>query len=57
MQNKAQEVLVMEKMGQAGPDVTGEALERTGSWVKLKALGLSDVGNPAIWRSYVALLI
>lgn len=57
MQNKAQEVLVMEKMGQAGPDVTGEALERTGSWVKQKALGLSDVGNPAIWRSYVALLI
>lgn len=42
MQNKAQEVLVMEKMGQAGPDVTGEALERTGSWVKQKALGLSE---------------
>jgi hypothetical protein len=31
-------------MGQAGPEVTGEALE------------LSDLGNPETWRSYVALL-
>lgn len=32
MENGAQEVLDMEKMGQAGPEVAGEALERTGSW-------------------------
>lgn len=46
----------MEKMGQADPEVAGEALERTGSWVEQRDLRLSDLGNPEIWRSYVALL-
>lgn len=39
MENKAQEVLDTEKMGQAGPEVAGEALERTGSWVEQRDLG------------------
>lgn len=56
MENKAQKVLDMEKTGQAGPEVAGEGLERTGSWVKQRAPGLSDLGNPESWRSYVALL-
>lgn len=48
MQNKAQEALEMEKMGQEDPEVAGEATERTDSWVKQRALGLSDQGNPEI---------
>lgn len=32
MQNKVQEALEMEKMGQEDPEVAGEATERTDSW-------------------------
>lgn len=32
MQNKVQETLEMEKMGQEDPEVTEEATERTDSW-------------------------